>query len=47
MTGRVISDQVISTNTINAAWLRDELFEYLYVLYQCDLNVHAIVCDNH
>ena len=45
--GRVISDQVISTNTINAAWLRDELFEYLYVLYQCDLNVHVIVCDNH
>ena len=33
--------------TINAAWLRDELFECLDFLCQYDFNVHAIVCDNH
>ena len=32
--------------TINAAWLRDELFECLDVLYQCDFDVRIIVCDN-
>ena len=42
-----IGNQVISRNTINAAWLRDELFECLNVLYQCGFNVHAIVSDNH
>ena len=41
------SDQIISKNTINAAWIKDELFKYLNVLYQCDFDVRAIVCDNH
>ena len=40
-------DQVISRNAINAAWIKDELFECLNVLYQCDFDVRAIVCDNH
>ena len=33
--------------TINAAWFRNELFECLDVLYQCDFNVRAIFCDNN
>ena len=35
--------------TINAhwLWLRDEVFECLYVLYQCDFNLHATFSDNH
>ena len=33
--------------TINAAWHRCELFECLDVLYQCDFNVRAIVCDKY
>ena len=42
-----IRDQVISRITINAAWIKDELFECLNVLCQCDFDVRAIVCDNH
>ena len=42
-----IDDQVTSRNTINVVWPRGELDECLDVLYQCDFNVCAIVCDNN
>ena len=31
---------------INVAWHRDELFEWLDVLYQCNFHLHSIACDN-
>ena len=33
--------------TINDTRLRDELYECLDVLYQCDFNVRAIIYNNH
>ena len=42
-----IGDQGISRNRINPSWLRDEIFECLNILYQCDVNVRATVSDNH
>ena len=33
--------------TVNAVWLRDELFECLDILCQCDFDVREIACDNH
>ena len=33
--------------TINATWLRDELFECLDILYQCDFNVCGAIIYNN
>ena len=32
---------------INAEWLKEEIFECLRILTECDFNVRVIVCDNH
>ena len=31
---------------INVAWHRDELFDWLDVLYRCNFHLHSIACDN-
>ncbi|XP_047127382.1 uncharacterized protein LOC124808407 [Hydra vulgaris] len=33
--------------TINAEWLKEEIFECLRILTECEFNVRVIVCDNH
>ena len=46
---RFIACAIISSPeiAINVYCLRDELFESLDVLYKCDFNVSAIICDNN
>ena len=33
--------------SINAELLKEEIFEYLCILTECEFNIRVIVCDNH